>query len=98
MSDLQLALLAAGVAAVGAVLAYNKWQEMQYRRQAEATFRAEREDVLLRNAIATPSVAAAERIEPVLEPEPARGPAHPALSEQLDYIVMVEASEGVAGD
>jgi ZipA-like protein with FtsZ-binding domain len=98
MSDLQLALLAAGVAVVGAVLAYNKWQEMQYRRRAEATFRAEREDVLLRNSIATPSAAAVERIEPVLEAEPARIQAQPALSEQLDYIVTVEAAEGIAGD
>ncbi len=98
MSDLQLALLAAGVAVVGAVLAYNKWQEVLYRRRVEATFRAEREDVLLRNA-APVAAAAMERIEPVLEPEPARtGSAAPVLSEALDYIVAVEAGEGLAGD
>ncbi len=107
MSDLQLALLAAGVAVVGAVLAYNKWQELQYRRRAEASFRAEREDVLLRGSPPAPEPAAAERIEPfvaaqdrpVLEPEAARGTAAaPLLSEALDYIVTIEAAEGLAGD
>jgi ZipA-like protein with FtsZ-binding domain len=96
MSDLQLALLAAGVAVVGAVLAYNKWQEMQYRRQAEATFRAEREDVLLRSSAA--QAVPVERIEPVLEPQSARAAAAPVLSDTLDYIVTVEAAEGLAGD
>jgi ZipA-like protein with FtsZ-binding domain len=99
MSDLQLALLAAGVAGVGAVLAYNKWQEVQYRRRAEATFRAEREDVLLRGAAAErvePFVPAQDR--PAIQPEPARAAAPALLSEALDYIVTVDASEGLAGD
>ena len=104
MSDLQLALLAAGVAGVAAVLAYNKWQELQYRRRAEAIFRAEREDVLLRAAVAEP---AADRAEPFVPPphapaaetEPARSAAAPAvLSETLDCIVTLESPEGLAGD
>jgi ZipA-like protein with FtsZ-binding domain len=105
MSDLQLALLAVGVAVVAAVLAYNKWQEAQYRRQAEASFRAEREDVLLRGAAGAP---AAERIEPFVPAQDrpvfeagAAAPqaaAQPSLSEVLDYIVNVEAAEGLAGD
>jgi ZipA, C-terminal FtsZ-binding domain len=95
MSDLQLALSAVGVVVVAAVLAYNKWQELQYRRQAEASFRSEREDVLLRGAaVAAP---AAEHIEPVLEPD-SRAAGHPVLSEALDYIVSMEAAEGLAGD
>jgi len=98
MSDLQLALLAAGVAVVGAVLLYNKLQELQYRRRAEASFRAEREDVLLRGAPAAPDPVV-ERIEPVIETAPPRAPAaQPGLSEALDYIVSVEAAEGLAGD
>jgi len=95
MSDLQLALLAVGVAVVAAVLAYNKWQELQYRRQAEASFRTEREDVLMRAG------PAPERIEPVLvreAPSEAAAGAAPALSEALDYIVSLEAPEGLAGD
>jgi FtsZ-interacting cell division protein ZipA len=107
MSDLQLALLAVGVAAVAAVLAYNKWQEVQYRRQAEASFRAEREDVLLRGAAAAAVTAPApDRVEPfvhaqdrpALAPEPARAAGQPVLSEALDYIVTIEAAEGIAGD
>jgi FtsZ-interacting cell division protein ZipA len=111
MSDLQLGLLAVGAAVVAAVLAYNKWQELQYRRQAEASFRSEREDVLLRNAAAGPVAGPmAERIEPfdgaqdrpfVSEAPGAEAPrpaGQPALSEALDYIVTVEAAEGLAGD
>ncbi|HZR69144.1 MAG TPA: cell division protein ZipA C-terminal FtsZ-binding domain-containing protein [Burkholderiales bacterium] len=105
MSDLQLALLAAGVAVVGAVLAYNKWQELQYRRRAEAIFRAEREDVLLRAgaALAEPAAGRAEPFVPAAHggaetgPAPA-APAAAVLSETLDCIVTLESSEGLAGD
>jgi FtsZ-interacting cell division protein ZipA len=95
MSDLQLALLAVGVAVVAAVLAYNKWQELQYRRQAEAHFRSEREDVLMRDGAPSP---APQRIEPVLTEEAPRSAPHPVLSEALDYIVAVEADGGLSGD
>jgi ZipA-like protein with FtsZ-binding domain len=106
MSDLQLALLALGVAVVAAVLAYNKWQELQYRRHAEASFRSEREDVLMRGGAvadadpAAPVPAAAERIEPVLDPAPSKAAASApvVLSETLDYIVSIEAPDGLAGD
>jgi FtsZ-interacting cell division protein ZipA len=95
MSDLQLALLAVGVAVVAAVLAYNKWQELQYRRQAEAHFRSEREDVLMRGGAAAP---VPERVEPILQPEASRAAASPVVSETLDYIVSIQAPEGLAGD
>jgi len=98
MSDLQLALLAVGVAVVAAVLAYNKWQELQYRRQAEAHFRSEREDVLLRGGAAPGAAPAAERIEPVLAAESPRAAPQPVLSEALDYVVSIEAADGLAGD
>jgi hypothetical protein len=50
MSDLQLGLLAIGVAVVAGVVAYNKWQEAKLRRKAEAAFGARHGDALLRGA------------------------------------------------
>lgn len=79
MSDLQLGLLAIGLAVVAAVIAYNKWQEIQFRRQAEREFRSRHSDVLLgtngsagdKPRAKTESRTAEDRIEPVLE-EPQR--------------------------
>jgi ZipA, C-terminal FtsZ-binding domain len=48
MSDLQLGLLAIGVAVVAGVIAYNKWQEAKLRRRTEAAFGSRHGDVLLR--------------------------------------------------
>ncbi|MEN6584624.1 MAG: cell division protein ZipA C-terminal FtsZ-binding domain-containing protein [Sulfuricella sp.] len=64
MNELQLYLLAIGVAAIFAVLGFNRWQEYKYRRQAEQRFPANRDDVLL----AENSVP--ERLEPVLDTAP----------------------------
>ncbi len=47
MSDLQLGLLAVGVAVVAGVIAYNKWQEAKLRRRTEAAFGARHDDALL---------------------------------------------------
>ena len=47
MSDLQLALIAAGAAAVAGVWGYNKWQECQHRQLAEKIFKGGQPDVLL---------------------------------------------------
>lgn len=47
MNDLQVALVAAGAAAVAGVWGYNKWQERQHRRLAENIFKGGQPDVLL---------------------------------------------------
>lgn len=46
MSDLQLGLLGIGILVVVVVLAYNKWQELKLRRQAEAAFASRHRDAL----------------------------------------------------
>jgi hypothetical protein len=68
MSDLQLGLLVIGAVIVVAVLAYNKWQEVRYRRQAERSFGPSHEDVLFAPAAAPAGGAATppERREPTL--------------------------------
>lgn len=64
MSDLQIALAVLGVVVIGAVYAYNVWQERKLRQRLERAFEGQRDDVLLKPA-ATDSPAA-PRIEPRL--------------------------------
>lgn len=82
MNELQIALIAAGAAAVVGVWGYNKWQERQHRKLAERIFKGGGPDVLLRDggepaeavqATAPPSeesarkkLDAGERIEPAI--------------------------------
>lgn len=49
MTDFQLSLLIGGSVAVGAVWAYNKWQEVRSRRMAEAMLPAASGDALLKD-------------------------------------------------
>ncbi len=46
-SELQIGLVALGVAVVIGILVYNKWQDSKQRRYAESRFRSEHPDVLL---------------------------------------------------
>lgn len=112
MSDLQLALIALGVALVAVVLGYNKWQERKHRKLAEQAFRSEHPDVLLHAGNPPPEAAAdplAQRIEPTLaapqpelqpEAEPldeAAGPPPAELAdERIDCLVRLECAEGIA--
>lgn len=64
-SELQIALVGLGVAAVVGIVAYNKWQERKHSRHAEKTFRRDTHDVLL-----DPSPAGKrpkDRREPILD-------------------------------
>ena len=47
MSDLQFGLLAIGAIVVIAVLAFNKWQEIRFRREAEGSMKSHHDDVLM---------------------------------------------------
>jgi FtsZ-interacting cell division protein ZipA len=101
MSDLQLALIVIGVALVAAVFAFNKWQEARFRRQAEAGLKSRHPDVLLR----PPAGAPAARVEPTFCDDTASRPGREAtpehapgsISEAIDYVVMLESPEPVAG-
>lgn len=64
MSDLQIGLLIVGALVIVGVIAYNRIQEMRFRRRAERAFAPDRGDALLEAA----NVAGA-RIEPLLQPE-----------------------------
>jgi FtsZ-interacting cell division protein ZipA len=79
MSDLQIGLAMLGALLVAAVLAFNWWQERQFRRRGEETFPGRHDDVLL-NQPATQAAPVAgsagsqrhslddPRIEPSMEP------------------------------
>ncbi|OFZ96632.1 MAG: hypothetical protein A3H35_07375 [Betaproteobacteria bacterium RIFCSPLOWO2_02_FULL_62_17] len=47
MSEFQLGLLGIGVTVVIAVMAFNKWQEIRYRRASELSFKSDHADLLL---------------------------------------------------
>ena len=70
MSDLQTSLFGIGALVVAGVIAFNWWQERQFRRRAEAAFEREHDDVLMP---ATPPADddASARIEPRLDTAPA---------------------------
>ena len=46
-SELQIALIGAGLGAVVLIVGYNKWQERKHRSKAEKAFKSEHRDVLL---------------------------------------------------
>lgn len=101
-SELQIALIGAGLAAVVLIVGYNKWQERKHRRQAERAFRSEHRDVLLEpRADGEP---ASERREPGIartEPRPfseapvkRSAPEVPNfLDQRADCVIRLEAIE-----
>jgi FtsZ-interacting cell division protein ZipA len=79
MSDLQIGLATLGVLVVGAVLAFNWWQERKFRQRGEEAFPRRHDDVLLDQPGTNPAPAMAPapphqnsldepRIEPSMEP------------------------------
>lgn len=104
MSDLQLSLLAIGVAVVVAVYLYNWVQERSLRRRLRQAFGELHDDVLLEGGAESP--LADGRLEPQLVPVPPASAARPAsgapppaagdppvpgFDEALDYIAQIEA-------
>jgi len=102
MSELQIGLLVAGAVVVAAVFLYNKWQERRYRREAEAGFASQREDVLMRSGggAGQGTAPGLERLEPLVSFEAEQedpGDSGAGLSEFLDFIVPIETPEEVSG-
>jgi hypothetical protein len=93
MTDLQIGLLALGVAAVAGVVVYNRVQERAVRREAERSFGSSHSDVLLDGG--------AERREPVLggaaAAAPVRGPAQASglPDGRVDYIMLLRIAVGI---
>ena len=87
MSDLQLALAAAGVVVIGGVVVYNVWQERRARGKAERDFGAPAADALLD----TPPAARREPTLGHIEETPAPPvPRVPALDETSPRIPLHE--------
>lgn len=86
MSELQIGLLIIGVVTIVVVLAYNKSQDIKYRRLAEQKFSSDHGDALLGrdvtaddDAVAVPPLnhSSADRVEPILVEEDASVPPMP---------------------
>jgi FtsZ-interacting cell division protein ZipA len=92
MSDLQIALAVIGVVVIGAVYAYNVWQERKLRQRLERAFEGQRDDVLLKPA-ASAAVDAAPRIEPRLG-EAAAVPSGSATTRQPHAAAVAVTAEG----
>ena len=87
---------------MASVFLYNKWQERQYRRKAEMGFAQRHEDVLMRGASTRERhPPSSERVEPMFGSiDSASSGANafiPTLTEHVDYIVPIEASEEIYG-
>lgn len=76
ISELQIALIAIGVVLIAVVIAYNKWQEARFKRQADLALKSEHEDVLLRSS----AMAAPARVEPQFK-EPALAASRPDMDD-----------------
>jgi FtsZ-interacting cell division protein ZipA len=98
MSDLQLALIAVGAAAVAGVWGYNKWQERQHRKLAERIFKGGQPDVLLPEAgkteVAAVPAAGKVRIEPGERQEPGIGDMPPVIDAPAEHAEQVHAEAG----
>lgn len=108
MSDLQLALIGAGVAAVAAVWGFNRWQEARQRRAAQAAFAptdkadvlAPRPDTVADDSRREPAFGE-ERLEPRVDadlpveaaPEAAEAEVVPPASQQLPPLPEAWADE-----
>lgn len=88
ISDLQMALIGAGVAAVAAVWAYNAWQERKARRAAQSIFQHAHGDTLLAGEAIHAEETRREPVFPVDAAEPLEN-ALPALSDDDASIVDI---------
>jgi FtsZ-interacting cell division protein ZipA len=99
MSDLQLGLAILGLFVIAGVLAFNWWQERQFRARAQRGLRPPEADVLM-EAAAQPGQAASHNLHSRIEPQldassavPAPGAAADGPNPALDYIAEIRAGE-----
>ena len=100
MSDLQISLLIIGLVVVGAVTAFNWYQQWRLRRRLENAFGDKHEDVLLREtspperqARVEPQLHGSQRVEPALD----TGSEEPAGERAPDHIVLAASLPPVPG-
>ena len=89
-SELQIALIGLGVAAVVGIVAYNKWQERKHTQHAEKTFRRDTHDVLLDPAQGSEH-AVVHRQEPRLA-DGAHEPAPPSRAAPAPAVASMRGS------
>lgn len=111
LSELQISLIGAGMAAVAGVWGYNAWQAYRQRKLAERIISTQQEDVLMQSDSAEeetaadavgyasariePVFSASEEIDTVTEPNDSEPPVDLA-DDFIDCIVRIQATEMVA--
>jgi len=91
MTDLQLGLLVVGVAAVAAVLVYNRVQEGKVRREAQRAFASGHADTLLGDRPPQSPEQAASAWKPARQAEGRPGD---MPDPRLDYVIDLEVGRG----
>jgi hypothetical protein len=89
VTDLQLGLLAIGVAAVAAVLVYNRLQERKAGREAQRAFASQQPDALLGASREEPAQAAPRPLPRRMEVPPGGMP-----DPRLDYVIELDVGRG----
>ena len=99
MSDLQIGLLILGLFVIGSVIAFNWFQEKQFRRRAEQGFKRPEADALLaelKPAEPAEETVVRERIDPHLGPQLEEQPLHQETEEALQPEATASAAPGSA--
>lgn len=96
ISELQIALIAAGAVGVALVWAYNVWQDRQHRKTAERIFNGDPGDALLGVGDAPPAPADGERQEPRIGVEAVAAPTAGDDSEGGEHDATAAAEEAPA--
>jgi FtsZ-interacting cell division protein ZipA len=99
MSDLQIGLLILGLFVIGSVIAFNWFQEKQFRRRVEQGFKRPEADALLAESKPVEPAEEAvvlERIDPHLGPQVAEQPLHQETEEALQPEATASAAPGSA--
>ena len=95
MTELQMGLIGLGAIAVVGVVAYNKWQEVRQRRQAEQALKASHPDVLLDAAVEHPEKSAGQLAPAIEREEPQAVPAASLAEQAASHQVYGAANERI---
>ena len=96
MSDLQIGLLVLGLLVIGSVIAFNWYQEKQFRQRAEQGFKRPEADALLANEEPAAEPAENEAMQERIDPHLGPNVQHPPLHEETEETLRPQAPSAAA--